>query len=135
MIKISEIRALFDKWNTIKKKIHIYKNPKKYNEREVWWCSFGQNIGDEHNGVGDGFQRPVLIVRGFSVSTCAVLPLTTSTVEHKYRIKIGNVAGKDASVILSQITVIDTRRLVDKSIHTVGKELFEEIKKRIRNLF
>ncbi len=135
MIRIFEAKLLFDKWNKIKKKINFKKNPKKYNEREVWWCAFGQNIGGEHNGVGDGFQRPVLVIRGFSESTCVVLPLTTSTSKHKYRVPINKVENRAASVVLSQITTIDTRRLIDKSIHTVDKELFETIKKRIRDLF
>ncbi len=134
-MKIFEAKLLFDKWNKIKKKINFKKKPKQYNEREVWWCAFGQNVGGEHNGVGDGFQRPVLIIRGFSSSTCVVLPLTTSASVHKYRIPIGKVDGRNANVVLSQITVIDTRRLIEKNIHTVNKELFVEIKKRIRDLF
>ena len=135
-MKISETKLLFDdKWNRIKKKINFKKKPKRYNEREVWWCAFGQNIGGEHNGVGDGFQRPVLIIRGFSESTCVVIPLTTSDSKHKYRVSIGKVDGREASVVLSQITTIDTRRLIDTNMHTVDKELFEIIKKRIRDLF
>lgn len=30
-------------------------------EREVWWVAIGQNVGDEEDGKGYNFARPVLI--------------------------------------------------------------------------
>ncbi len=135
MITIREIKSLFEKWHKIKQRVHLKKKPKDYNEREVWWCTLGQNIGNEHNGTGSGYQRPVLIIKGLSRTTCIVAPLTTSANKHKYRIPIGDINGRNASIVISQIKVIDTKRLVDKSIHTVEQELFVEIRKRISKLF
>ncbi len=100
----------------------------------MWWCSFGQNIGSEHNGSKKDFQRPVLILKGLSVNTCLVAPLTKSRSEHKYRIKLGMIGGKEASVVLSQIRVIDTKRLSDKSIDTVDEVLFEKIKTKLKEI-
>jgi hypothetical protein len=40
----------FDKWNETKKKIHDRINTPFFNEREVWWCVLGRNIGVEQDG-------------------------------------------------------------------------------------
>lgn len=36
------------------------------NEYQVFWCSLGENVGDEENGKGDDFRRPVLVFKKFS---------------------------------------------------------------------
>ena len=63
-----------------------------------------------------------------------VLPLTTSLSKHPLRVPIGNVDGKRASALLSQLRTIDTRRLVEK-IGFLDKEKFDELRKNARNLF
>ena len=35
-------------------------------ECEVYWCILGENIGDEENGKGEGFKRPVLVIKKFN---------------------------------------------------------------------
>jgi len=124
----------FDRWNNKKKDIHNKQRPLDYNEREIWWCKLGVNVGDEQDGTNAEFERPVLILKGVSRNTCYVVPLTTSAQEHKYRISIGDVDGREAKVIISQIRLIDTRRLVNK-VRFLDKELFREIRKTARNLF
>ena len=70
---------------------------------------------------------------GLSRETCLVAPLTTSELEHKYRISVGLIDGKLAKAIMSQIRVIDTKRLVNK-ITVIDKKVFEGIKKSVRDL-
>lgn len=124
----------FDDWNKQKKIVHGILATKHYKSREIWWCVLGVNIGTEQDGGGKTHERPVLILRGFGRNTCLVLPLTTSEKVHPMRICVGLIAGKSASVILSQIKVVDVRRLVEK-ICFLDKEIFENIRKSVRNLF
>lgn len=123
----------FDKWNKIKKKSHE-DEPRFYTVREIWWCQLGVNIGSEQDGSGEYFLRPILIVRAFGPTVCLALPLTTSSHEHPLRVKIGKVQDKDASVILSQMRVIDTRRLVER-VGFLDKKVFTEIRKAVKSLF
>lgn len=127
------MRKDFDRWNEKKKVIHDTHDNKLYHERELWWCSFGVNIGFEQDGTGDEFQRPVLILRGLSRQTCLALPLTTSPQVHRLRIPVGIVDGKPASALLSQSRVIDTKRLVNK-IGFLDKEIFQKIRKAAKDL-
>lgn len=123
----------FDTWNEKKKFINAEKSNKLYHAREIWWCSFGLNIGFEHDGMGDEYQRPVLILKGFSSYTCLALPLTSSSKKHPFRVSIGLVDGKQASAILSQLRVIDTKRLLGK-VGYLDREKFELTRKAVKDM-
>lgn len=124
----------FDKWNEIKKRTDAHEEYLPlYNEREIRWCRLGVNIGFEQDGTGREFSRPVLILRGFSRRVCLVVPLTTSIKKNKYYVSVGNVDGKKATVIISQVRLIDTRRL-DQHIATLDKRLFERIRKAVKDI-
>jgi mRNA-degrading endonuclease toxin of MazEF toxin-antitoxin module len=124
----------FDSWNNKKKEIDDGGKNKLYHTRELWWCSLGVNIGSEQDGTGENHDRPVLIIKGLSKNTCIILPLTSSLEKHKMRISVGKVQGKEASVMISQIRVIDTKRLIYK-IGFLDKKIFTEITKTIKSLF
>jgi len=122
----------FDKWNKIKKNVHLNDEYLPlYHERQIRWCRLGANIGFEQDGTGKEFSRPVLILKGLSRHVCIVVPLTTSTKENKYHISIGTVDSRDASAIISQIRLIDTKRL-DQYVTTLDKETFSLIKKSVK---
>jgi len=123
----------FDSWNLQKKKIHNSGKSKFYRAREIWWCDLGINIGFEQDGTGKDNRRPVLILRGFSKQVCLIIPLTTSQKKNKYYLKIGEVNGKEASLIISQIRLVDTMRLVRK-IEELKQEKFDEIRKIVKDL-
>ncbi|HEY4479648.1 MAG TPA: type II toxin-antitoxin system PemK/MazF family toxin [Candidatus Paceibacterota bacterium] len=123
----------FNKWNKKKKYIHAQAENKLYHEREVWWCALGVNIGYEQDGTGDGGERPVLILKGFSRQVCLAIPLTTSKKKNPYHISLGIIGGKEASVIISQIRLLDTKRLINK-IGVVDHKLFEQIRKSAKDL-
>lgn len=122
----------FDSWNERKKEINEEK-PNFYHEREVRWCSLGINVGFEQDGTSKTYKRPVLIVKGFSRHVCLVVPLTTSQKKNRYHMSVGIVEDKEAFVILSQIRLIDTKRLHDRLV-VLDKNRFEEIRKAIRNV-
>ena len=124
----------FDKWNKVKQGVDQGGLSKLYHTREIWWCSLGVNIGFEQNGGGQEYQRPVLILKGMSKDTCYIIPLTGSPKRHKNRIAIGLVDNIEAVAIISQIRLIDTKRLVEK-IGFLDKSKFNEIRKAVKDLF
>ncbi|MEK7062928.1 MAG: type II toxin-antitoxin system PemK/MazF family toxin [Patescibacteria group bacterium] len=123
----------FDRWNKKKQIIHHENESKLYHARELWWCSLGVNVGSEQDGTGDNYDRPVLIITGLSKQTCMVVPLTSSPEIHKMRVPIGEVQGANASVIISQIRVVDTKRLIYK-IGFLNKKNFEVVTKTVKGL-
>jgi UDP-N-acetylbacillosamine transaminase len=122
----------FDSWFVRKKELNDVQ-PNFYKEREIRWCSLGINIGSEQDGTSKAYRRPVLVIKGFSRNVCLILPLTTSLNKNPYYFPIGKIEGRESSVILSQIRLIDTKRLHD-SLGYLNKLKFEEIKKAFKKL-
>lgn len=122
----------FDNWNKRKKEINDEK-PNFYHQREIRWCSLGVNVGFEQDGTSKTYRRPVLILKGFSRNVCLIVPLTTSKKKNPYHVSVGIIEGEEAFVILSQIRLIDTKRLHDRLI-ILDKNKFEEIRKAVKNL-
>jgi mRNA interferase MazF len=122
------------KWCKEKTRVNDLSIRKHYKIRDVWWCSLGLNVGFEQDGKGIYYQRPVLILKGISKEICLVAPMTTSEKASKYRICAGIFSGKKSKVIISQVKVVDTSRLVNK-IGVVDIRIFYEIKKAVRNMF
>ncbi|MBU3968735.1 type II toxin-antitoxin system PemK/MazF family toxin [Patescibacteria group bacterium] len=122
----------FDSWNKRKKEINERK-PNYYHQREIRWCSLGVNIGFEQDGTNNTYRRPVSIIKGFSRRVCLIVPLTTSQKKNPYHIELGIFEDKKVFAILSQIRLIDTKRLHDR-LAVLNKKKFEEIRKAIRDL-
>lgn len=100
-------------------------------EREVWWCAIGVNVGYEQNGAGARYARPVVILRKHNQHTCLVVPLTTGGKDTPDYYDIGFVDGKQARANLSQIRLIDRRRLLDK-LGMVSEEIFGSLQEAIQ---
>ena len=83
------------------------------NEREVYWCSLGENVGDEENGKGDVFRRPVLVFKKFNNNIFWGMPMSTKSKESIYYMKV-TLKDVEQSVILSQLRLLDTKRLDTK---------------------
>jgi len=124
----------FDGWNEIKKQVHNKNENRLYHEREVWWCSLGVNVGFEQDGTGINGERPVLILKGFSKHVCLVIPLTTSKKKNPYHIFLGQVGDREASAIISQIRLMDTKRFINR-IGFIDHTLFQKIKKAVKDFF
>jgi len=120
----------FDNWNTKKKEIDLNNKESFYHEREVWWCNLGVNIGFEEDGKGKDFVRPVLILKGFSKDVFICIPLTTKIRKGKYYFNIDLNDGIERNVILSQIRLIDSKRLQEK-ICMIDEKQFKEIKQKV----
>lgn len=103
----------FDTWNTLKKKVDGRTNIPFANQRDIWWCSLGVNVGSEEDGKNELFERPVLVLKVFSKTMLRVAPLTSKERNDVYHIPI-SYNGTRGSVILSQIKTISTKRLSRK---------------------
>ena len=123
----------FDEWNNKKTEIDHANNRAFYHEREVWWCSTGLNVGFEQDGKGENFSRPVLIVKGFNKNVFLSVPLTIKAKEGKYYYSIDLEDGIPRKIILSQIRLLDSKRLQEKIV-TIHADQFSEIKKAIIQL-
>jgi len=103
-----------------------------FHEREIWFCSLGENIGFEQDGRGEEFLRPVVIVKKFNQEVCWGIPLTKNQKKGRYYFSfLLNEATSTA--ILSQIRLIDSKRLQYK-IGDLSEADFMEIKKRLTQL-
>ena len=127
----------FEGWNPRKQRINAMSEPPFYHEREVWWCALGVNVGDESDGTGENFDRPVLVIRGFSRNVFFGVALTGRRREGRFYIPLGKIAGdeedRESSVVLSQARLIDARRLVRK-MTTLDEKIFMEVKVALQNL-
>lgn len=123
----------FDTWNEVKKEHELSLKRRFYKTREIWWCALGINIGFEQCGTGTRFDRPVLILKSFSKNTCLIIPLTTSKKNNRYSISLGLIKGKKSKILISQIRIIDTKRLINR-ITLLDKKTFEAIRKIIKDM-
>lgn len=118
----------FDEWNEHKKETNSRKDTLLYHQRDVRWCRLGTNVGFEQDGTGTDHSRPVLVLKAFSRSVCLVIPLTTSTKQNPYHVSVGIIGNRPAFAIISQLRLIDTKRL-DQKISTLDKAVFEDVRK------
>jgi len=65
-------------WHAKKSLINGNNSKPLFYEREVWWVAIGHNVGNEEDGKGRDFARPVLIIRKFNKSLFYGLPLSTA---------------------------------------------------------
>ena len=103
----------YKKWIDKKFKISTLERVHQIHEGEVYWCSLGLNIGDEENGKGEDFRRPVVIIRKFNKNIFLGVPLSTKIKDNKYYIKI-KLKDVTQSAMISQIKTIDTKRIDEK---------------------
>src|ERR1044072_709650 len=123
----------FDRWDARKKIVDGRNDPPFCHPREIWWCVLGVNVGFEQDGSGKEYYRPVLILKVFSARTCLAIPLTGSSSAHPLRPRVGVVGGKNARALLSQLKVIDTKRL-GRKLETLDHFAFEVIRKAARDM-
>jgi mRNA interferase MazF len=121
----------FDNWNISKKTIHFNKSSRFCHPREVWWCALGVNVGFEQDGTGENFDRPIVVIKGFNQNIFFGVALTGSKKIGKYYLYLGKIDDHEASAVLSQVRLIDTKRLVRK-ITTLDQKLFEQLKNALK---
>ncbi len=135
----------FQEWHKLKISLNERGSVVRPKRRQVWWCAVGLNVGQEQS-CGEGFQRPVLVLRVFG-SIFWGLPITSSdpngTKEmnplfHKidgitYLTENGEEKTLHGFVALHQIRAYDSRRLMRK-ILKMDIKLFDVILTKVRGL-
>jgi len=119
-------------WHRLKSSIQYDDSTRLgYRIREVWWVHLGHNIGDEEDGKGRSFTRPVLIVKGFNRHIFWGVPLTSIQKQgmYYYSFKIKGTTTV-STALLSQLRTLDAKRLVTK-LGTVTEYDLDEVKKRL----
>ena len=122
----------FKKWHDKKGNIDKIDKRPFFHEREIWFCHLGLNIGFEQDGKGEDFLRPILIIRKFNNEIFWAVPLTRTSKKSPYYFNF-ILHDKESVAILSQVRLIDARRLSHK-IGEVGEVEFGQLKQKIKAL-
>lgn len=107
-------KDLFLNWTIKKIEFNSRDRGPFFGEREVWWAVLGKNIGQETNGKNFRFERPVLIIKKYSLNKFFGLPLTTQI--HPYFLDevVIDLNSRKMAVSLSQGRTLSAKRLVNK---------------------
>lgn len=104
----------FQKWHFKKSDLHKNRVRPSFHEREVWFCYLGINIGFEQDGKGELFGRPVIIFRKFNNQVFWAIPLTTKIKRNIFHLAVDLKDSIFRMAILSQLRLIDSKRLYQK---------------------
>jgi len=124
----------FDGWKNKKAHLNSKSQVKKFNEREIWWCSIGHNIGFEQDGKGGDYARPVLIIRKFNKQLFFGIPLSTRGKDDSPYYYKFNFKNKQSYALLSQVRIFDSKRLLNIE-GTIAKKTYNEILSSYLKLF
>jgi mRNA interferase MazF len=119
----------FNAWNQIKQRLDAKTRIPTFNEREIWWCSIGVNVGHEQNGKGSMHNRPVLILRKFSARLFWGVPLTTQ-IKQTVHYHPFTFEKRKQCAMLTHVRLYDAQRIT----HLMGRlneGEFTEIKRKV----
>ncbi len=127
----------FQAWHRKKEQINTLRPP-FFHEREIWFCYLGANVGFEQDGTKEEFLRPVLVVRKFNNEIFWAVPLTKSHKKSdaktdKYYYRFSFIDGIQSLAILSQIRLIDARRM-SRCIGMIPESDFARLKEKLKAL-
>jgi mRNA interferase MazF len=122
----------FTTWNALKTQLNDRSDAPRFDERDVWWCSIGANVGDEEDGKSHLFSRPVLVVRKFNAHLFWGVPLTTQIKQtpHYHLIHFKN---REQCVMLSHLKSLESRRMIEK-MGKLNEGDFKAVKDVIKNM-
>jgi mRNA interferase MazF len=121
-------------WNLKKQKINQKKSNLNPKTREIWWCSFGLNVGREIYGKGEDFLRPVLVINTEMDSMFIGIPLTSKLYSDLHKKIIITDDNKKHGILFYQIKSFDRRRLV-KKMYTISKNKYKKIFKNFVKIY
>ena len=130
------MKSKFDSWNEQKKSIELLQEHKdRYpNEREVWMCSFGINIGYEQNGGGKSFSRPVVIIKKINNHMFLCVPLSTKQKDFDFYFNYTDEHKQEVSAILCQIRLLSIKRMKRK-MYQMDNQTFASMCLSIKSFF
>lgn len=123
----------FQEWHKEKSDIHHERVRPFFHERELWFVSLGVNVGFEEDGKGKDFLRPVLVLKKFNNQSFWGIPVTKRIKAGKYYFPF-NIDGRGQNnLILSQLRLMDAKRMQYK-IGLMDKKEFSEVKQKLKLL-
>jgi len=127
----------FKKWCARKTEIHkrdVDIEKIMFQEKEIWWCATGVNVGFEQDGKNTNFERPILIYKKFNKNIFWGIPLTTQNVDTTlpFYLELSDIDIK-STLILSQLRLYDSRRLL-RHIRTLNGKIFKTVKQSMKHL-
>lgn len=123
----------FNTWNNKKIQIDEIENRPFFHEREIWFCHLGLNVGFEQDGSNEESLRPVVIVRKFNNNIFLAIPLTKTVKNNQYYFPFVFGDNIKSTAILSQVKLLDGKRLSYK-IGDISEEDFINLKKKLKAL-
>jgi mRNA-degrading endonuclease toxin of MazEF toxin-antitoxin module len=124
----------FLEWIGLKEKLHNQSHkPPFVSQRDMWWVSFGENVGSEMNGKSHRFTRPALISKKLAHGFYLTAPTTTQARSGSWYVKV-SLAGVEEYVCLHQIRVVDYRRLYSK-LGQIDTDDFDRLREAFRKLY
>jgi len=121
----------YDKWNNKKIGLNDHNPRLFFQEREVWFTSLGANIGSEQDGKGSEFLRPVIVIKKFNNEIFWGIPTTKHYKPSPYYLRCEYNKGKYTNAILSQLRLIDCKR-IKYPIGHISESDFLEMRNRIK---
>ena len=124
----------FLEWIAVKEELHnIIAQPPLVKERDLWWVSFGENIGSEMNGKSKLFSRPGLVIKKLSRGFYLVAPTTSQKKDGTWYVPMRQ-EGKEMFICLHQIRAVDYRRLSTR-LGVVDEKDFKRVKEAFGKLY
>jgi mRNA-degrading endonuclease toxin of MazEF toxin-antitoxin module len=104
----------FLEWIEVKTKTHnTIRTPPLTKEGDIWWAKIGDNIGQEINGKGNNFVRPVYMYKKLSNTLYMIIPMTSKIKTGSWYVSIFQ-NNKEVTLCLHQMRVVDYKRLMNK---------------------
>ena len=120
-------------WHKLKAFLNNEKPRVYFHPGEIWFCNLGMNIGFEQDGDGEQYLRPVIVFRKFNNEIFWAIPLTKTRKEGRYYYPFSFRPNSESTAILSQIRLLDAKRLKYKT-GSVRPSDFAEIKQKLKLL-
>lgn len=129
---MKEIKS-FEEWMPLKKSLHFNAKHPRILDGEIWWCSFGENVGVEINGKSARFTRPVLILQKLSAFSFMGIPLTSQEKSGSWYAEFVFL-GKREFAAICQARVLSVSRLHSK-LGRVSESDLEIVRKAFHKLY
>jgi len=123
----------YAKWHRNKAYLHNTKIRPNFHEKEIWFCSLGSNIGYEQDGSGSHYLRSAIIVRKFNNQVALIVPLTKTAKTGVHYFSLQFRPNEMSTAILSQIRLIDGKRLQYKA-GNISKANCNLLKQKLKQL-
>jgi mRNA-degrading endonuclease toxin of MazEF toxin-antitoxin module len=131
---MQDLEIKIDAWHeqkkTFAKKIINF----QFQEREIWFCAIGFNIGYEQNGGDSKFERPVLVLRKFNKESFLGIPLTSHSKDEKSKLYMNyTLKDKEGALLLTQVRFLSAKRL-SRYMAKMSKGDFKKVHEKIKGL-